>query len=255
MLRKSAVFIWQNPVVLLPVLLARVVDFAIYWVCGLAKGPAMKAVAPRSVLGGYSGKVNGAVLLLAALFTFLPLICEVALLLYAMVVSGRWAHAIRETGSAEGKTWEAPASGVARTGLLSLSVGAVTAVVGLYFTLHGGVPVRWSYLVTWCFLILASWFLAPSWLRLLAQVEGVRFRDTSKIPPFVAVALGLTGFAACIYLGGAVQHSLESAHRIHGAVVLFAINLVAACLSAIPLAFSFVAMSRYVAERPGWTTE
>ena len=162
LLQKSAGFLWRNPVVLLPVLAARVVDFATYWLCGWVKGPAMKAVAPRSVLGGFSGKVNAPVLLAAGLFTFLPLVCEVAILVYAMVVSGRWAHALREGEIGGGRSWKAPAGGVARVALLTFGVGAITAMVGLYFTLRGGVPVRWSYLVTWCFLILASWFILPA---------------------------------------------------------------------------------------------
>ena len=255
LLQKSAGFLGRYPIVLLPVLVARVIDFATYWVCGLLKAPAIKAVAPRSVLGGFSGKVSVPVLLVAGFLTFLPLIWEVAILVYAMAVSGRWAHSIREAEAAGVRSWKAPARDVARVTLLTLGVGAITAMVGLYLTLHGGVPVRWSYLVTWCFLIMASWFILPSWLGLLAEVEGVRVRDTSRMPPFTAAALGFAGFALCVYLGAAVQRNLETAHRIHGAVAPFAINLTAACFSAIPLAFGFVAMSRYVAERPGWQSE
>ena len=240
---------------LLPVLALRVLDFLTYWLSALAKGPAMRAVAPRSVLGGFSGKLNGPVVLVAGSFTLLPLICEVALLVYAMVVSAQWAHAIREDGDSTARTWSVPERHVARVAALTLGVGAITAVVGLYLTLRGGVPVRWSYLVTWCFLIMASWFVLPAWLRLLAEAQQVRYRETSRVPPFVAVALGFAGFAACIYLGGAVQQSLDMAHRIHGAAMPFTLNLVAACFSAIPLTFSFVAMSRYVAERPGWQSE
>ena len=255
LLQKSLEVLWRYPIVLLPVLVARVLDFLIYWFCGLAKGPALRAVAPRSVLGGFSGKLNGSVVLAAGLLTFLPLLCEIVLLVYAMVVSARWAHAIRESEVSAGEKWKVPAGPVARVATLTLGVGAITAFVGLYFTLHGGVPARWAYLVTWCFLIMASWFVLPAWLRLLAGAQQVRFRDTSRVPPFVAVALGCAGFAACVYLGGAVQSSLDGAHHIHGPVVPFFINLIAACFSTLPLAFSFVAMSRYVADRPGWQSE
>lgn len=263
LLRKSIEFLWRHPVVLLPVFVARTLDFLTYWISGLLKGPAMKAVAPRSVLGGLSGKINAPVLFLGAFLTFLPLLCEVALFIYAMIVSGRWAHAIREkedgsdayAENTDVRGWDAHASDIARVATITLGVGAVTAVVGLYFTLRGGVPVRWSYTVTWCFLLMASWFLLPFWLRLLAKVQGVRFRDPARVPPFIAVALGFVGFAACVFLGGDVQHNLEVAHRIHGSVVPFAVNLLAAWLSAVPLTFAFVAMSRYVADRPGWVEE
>lgn len=255
LLQKSIEFLWRNPVVFLPVLVARLADFLTYWLSALAKGPAMKAVAPRSVLGGLSGKVSVPVVVVAGLFTFLPLLCEVALFVYSMVVSGRWANDIRQTEQTNTRSWRAPAGDIARVAILTFGVGAITAVVGLYLTLHGGVPPQWSYVVTWCFLIMASWFLLPSWLRLLSQEEGVRFRDPSRLPPFVAVALGFAGFAACVYLGIAVQQHLQAAHKLHGAAVPFVINLVAACLSAVPLAFSFVAMSRHVAERPGWQSE
>ena len=175
---------------LLPVLALRVLDFLTYWLSALAKGPAMRAVAPRSVLGGFSGKLNGPVVLVAGSFTLLPLVCEVALLVYAMVVSAQWAHAIREDGDSTARTWSVPGRHVARVAALTLGVGAITAVVGLYLTLRGGVPVRWSYLVTWCFLIMASWFVLPAWLRLLAEAQQVRYRETSRVPPFVAAALG-----------------------------------------------------------------
>ena len=254
-MQKSAAFLWRNPIVLVPVLAMRLLDFVTYWVCGLLKGPVMKAVAPRSVLGGLSGKVSVPVVVAAAVLTFLPLVVEVALLVYSMAVTGRWAHSLRDAEGAGERTWKVPAGEVARTAALTLGVGALTAVVGLYFTLRGGVPPQFGYVVTWCFLIMAAWFILPAWLRLLAGVQGVRLRDTSRIPAFVATALSFALFAACVYAGGAVQRRLELSHRIHGQIAPFAINLLAACVSAIPLAFCFVALSRSVAERPGWQQE
>jgi hypothetical protein len=255
LLQRSAAFLWRNPIVLLPVLAVRLLDFGTYWICGLLKGPAMKAVAPRSVLGGFSGKVSVPVVIAAAVFTFLPLLVEVGSLVYSMAVTGRWAHALRDEEGGSERGWYAPAGEVARVAALTLGVGALTAVVGLFFSLRGGVPPQWGYVVTWCFLILSAWFALPWWLRLLAGVQGVRVRDTSRVPAFVVTAISLALYAACVYAGLAGQRSLELSNRIHGSVAPFLINLLAACVSAIPLAFCFVALSRTAAERPGWQPE
>ncbi|GAA3755391.1 hypothetical protein GCM10022270_12550 [Terriglobus aquaticus] len=240
---------------MLPVLAVRLLDFATYWIFGSLKGPAMKAVAPKSVLGGFSGKVSGPVVVVAAVFTFLPLLIEIGLLVYGMAVTGRWAHRLRDEDGARPNDWTAPMGEVLRVAAFTLGVGALTAVVGLFFSLRGGVPPQWGYVVTWCFLILSVWFILPAWLRLLAGVQGVRLRETSRIPAFVVAAISFALFAAIVYAGGALQRHLELAHRIHGAAAPFAINLMAACVSAIPLASCFVALSRSVAERPGWQPE
>lgn len=254
LLQKSAAFVWRNPIVLVPLLALRVLDFATYFLCGLVKGPAMKVVAPKSVLGGFSGKISGPVVVVAALFTLLPLVVEVGLMVYGMAVTGRWAHSLRDPDAQIDRDWKVPGGLLLRTAGLTLGVGALTALVGLFF-LRASIPPQWVYVVTWCFLILSAWFILPSWLRLLANVQGVRVRDTSRMPAFIAIALGFVLFAACVFAGQAIQHQLELSHRIHGAVAPFFINLLAACVSAIPLAFSFVALSRAVAERPGWQSE
>ena len=255
--RNSAVFLSQHPVVWLPVLAVQVTDFLIRFGLNAVRAPALLAVAPRSVLGGISGRANLAVVVVSTLLNWLPILSQVALLMYGMAVCARWSHTLRQDGPAPLRSWRVDAGPLARTAALTFFVITLTVGVGAYFTLRSGVPLRWAPLVSGCFLIMSSWFVVPSWLRLIAKEQGSRQRGWPPVPAFLAFVLGLVLAAAILFLFSDVlqQTLLRTGLKSHPVALLFWINLAGVCLASFPLAFSFVAMSRYAEDRPGWQLE
>ena len=256
LLRRSAEFLGAHPIVCVPVLAAQIADQVVRFGFAAARKPVLLAIAPRSVLGGVSGTLSGPVLFVGTLMSWLPVVAEVLLFLYGMVVCARWSQALRREDPPAARTWHAAAGPLARTTALTFFVSTITVGVGTYLTLRGGVPLRWTPMVIGCFLAMASWFVVPSWLRLIAEEQGSRKRDWPPLPAFVAFLLGLIVAASFLFLSNYLQQRLMlTSFKAHPALVGLGTNLLGACASSVPMAFSFVAMSRYAEERPGWVTE
>ncbi|SDF98258.1 hypothetical protein [Terriglobus roseus] len=244
---KSAELLWQNPRLLLPVLLADGVKFVLSAVEKQATGVVIRALLPKSVLGGYAGpaRMPASIWMAVGAMNLVTYLVCIMGFVAALGLFADWVPRV-QIGSEEPLVWRWPQR--LRKPLLSL-LGCTVLFVALQYSLFAMADVihwrgKFSLYTLLALSVGAASAVFGASLHSFVDVNGATGKPMASRWQFALLLL--FGFALSEVLSGEILLETgrdEGLNLLLHQPVGWLIGLFLSLLSAIPFAWSFVGMS------------